>query len=265
MSLDRLRLRSALAILLGASSLAVACGNTAPNAPVAVDGGAKGSDAGAADAGSTEAATAPCPSAPEVSLAVWKCPPVAPAEATLCCGGQGTVCSYDCSGGLLLDQSFAGAQPSCLPTEAGCIPASQTVAATCEDSERYQVDRHACHATATDGGWDAEIESGTCVEAPSLGPSDLSCDSDQDCASVWSGTICSCGCNCGRVPGNTAAHARVGSALGSVPTCSRPPDGCGCPASGIPRCFAHRCALCYDMPNQPAACDADAAAGDGGD
>jgi hypothetical protein len=100
---------------------------------------------------------------------------------------------------------------------------------------------------------------------PTLDANDLSCDSDEDCTSVWSGTICSCGCSyiCGpSAPGNTAASARVASALSSVPTCSEPP-GCGCPASGLPRCSAHQCILCYDMPNQPAACDEDA--GDGGD
>jgi hypothetical protein len=116
-----------------------------------------------------------------------------------------------------------------------------------------------------DTGADALTESGTCVEVPTLDANDLSCDSDEDCTSVWSGTICSCGCSyiCGpSAPGNTAASARVASALSSVPTCSEPP-GCGCPASGLPRCSAHQCILCYDMPNQPAACDEDA--GDGGD
>jgi hypothetical protein len=117
-------------------------------------------------------------------------------------------------------------------------------------------------ASGSDTGADGAIGSGTCVEAPTLAPSDLSCNSDEDCTSVWSGTICPCGCNCGRVPGNTAANARVGSALSSLPSCSGPPDGCECPAGGLPRCVAHQCALCYDMPNQPAACDQDAAVGD---
>jgi len=120
-------------------------------------------------------------------------------------------------------------------------------------------------------GVDASMEAGTCVEAPTLGPSDLSCDSDQDCATVWTGTSCSCGCNCPTAPGNTAAYTRVESALGMALqhsiTCSGPP--CECPALGIPRCFSHQCALCGNMglvlKNQPAACDADAAVGDGGD
>jgi hypothetical protein len=127
--------------------------------------------------------------------------------------------------------------------------------------------RDADAAEAT--GVDASMDGGTCVEAPTLGPSDLSCDSDQNCATVWTGTFCPCGCNCPTAPGNTAAYTRVGAALGSVlnaSTCSEP---CECPALGIPRCFSHQCALCGNMgvvvKNQPAACDADAAGGDGGD
>jgi hypothetical protein len=110
-------------------------------------------------------------------------------------------------------------------------------------------------------------EAGTCVEAPTLGPSDLSCTSDQDCTRVWTGTLCSCGCNCPTGPGNAAAYTRIGAALGAViqhsTACSEPP--CECPALGVPRCFAGQCALCGNgglvLKSQPAACDQDAPVG----
>ena len=120
-------------------------------------------------------------------------------------------------------------------------------------------------------GVDASLEASTCVEAPTLDPSDLTCDIDEDCATVWTGMLCACGCNCPTIAGNTAAYTRVGAVLSAVlqhpATCSEPP--CECPALGIPRCFAHQCALCGNaglvLKNQPAACDQDAAADDGGD
>lgn len=117
------------------------------------------------------------------------------------------------------------------------------------------------HADATTTGKDG-APSNTCVEAPALAASDLSCNSDQDCTSVWSGTVCSCECACPTVAANTAAYSRLQSALGSVlgaSGCSDVP--CECPAAGVAHCFAHQCALCgfsgSTVPNQPAACDED--------
>ena len=100
-----------------------------------------------------------------------------------------------------------------------------------------------------------------CVEAPALAPSDLSCDSDGDCAAVWSGSICYDGCDCTSVPANVAAQARMQSALSSV---LNGPNGCPCPSAGTPRCFAHECVLCAPGDqSQSAACQSDAGA-DGG-
>lgn len=145
--------RNVLAMILGAASLAAACSNAATKVPVA-EGGTAGvdGDADIADAGPTEAGTSACPPGPQTgSLPVLECPPAAPADGSSCCGRQRVVCSYDCSGTSLLDQSLIGGVASCFPTEAGCIPVLQTVAATCGDNELYQVDVHGCHPSAESG------------------------------------------------------------------------------------------------------------------
>jgi hypothetical protein len=76
--------------------------------------GATNGDGGAgpqADARSgSDARTSPCASAYPLgeSLPVWTCPSSAPAAGDWCCGGQGTVCSYDCSGRSLVAQNLSG-------------------------------------------------------------------------------------------------------------------------------------------------------------
>jgi hypothetical protein len=99
---------------------------------------------------------------------------------------------------------------------------------------------------------------GTCVQAPTLTSSDLTCESDQDCTTVWTGTICSCDCKCPTAAGNNAARARMEAALSAelMSTCG--PD-CPC-GGGVPRCLAHQCTVCdYTGPPE---CRGDAGAGD---
>jgi hypothetical protein len=116
----------------------------------------------------------------------------------------------------------------------------------------------------------ASCDNRPCVTLPEHSSSDLACNSDSDCTSTWSGTVCGCSCNCGGVPANNAAKARDQEALSSVlfdTKCSQPP--CSCPRDYIARCVANQCILCGDpslgpLPGQPAACNEDAGAPDAG-
>jgi hypothetical protein len=127
-------------------------------------------------------------------------------------------------------------------------------------------------ASGADTGTDGSIDGSLCVQVPTLGPSDLSCDSDEDCMAVWSGTVCSCQCACPSAAANVAAQARLQSELSPVFSAScAGPGGCECPALTLARCFSHQCAACANpafggtpLPNQPAACTEDAGTGDGG-
>jgi hypothetical protein len=105
-----------------------------------------------------------------------------------------------------------------------------------------------------------------CKTLPALSASDLSCNSDDDCAVVWSGTIC-CGCNCADTAANAATQARLQSELSSELNCG---TTCDCPGTVGARCFAHQCTLCGNpafgpIPGQPAECSEDAGTGDAPD
>jgi hypothetical protein len=135
--------------------LLVSCGQAGSGATNG-DGGASPQ----ADARSgSDATTSPCASAYplEESLPVWTCPSSAPAAGDWCCGGQGTVCSYDCSGRSLLAQNLGGPVGACFETDAGCIPTAETIAAACGSNEQYQVNFNECDllgeaGTGGDGG-----------------------------------------------------------------------------------------------------------------
>ena len=71
-------------------------------------------------------------------------PSSAPAAGDWCCGGQGTVCSYDCSGRSLVAQNLSGPVGACFETDAGCIPTAETIAAACGSNEQYQVNFDEC-------------------------------------------------------------------------------------------------------------------------
>jgi hypothetical protein len=122
----------------------------------------------------------------------------------------------------------------------------------------------ACSSSDKEGG-------GSCTTLPALTASELSCDTDQDCQPVWSGTYCSCGCYCADgAAANAAGYARIASIIASLPAdwnCSVP--RCSCPALETARCIAHQCTACGNpaigpLSGQPAACTADAGAGDAG-
>jgi hypothetical protein len=84
-------------------------------------------------------------------------------------------------------------------------------------------------------------------------PSDLSCESDQDCALVRKGEVCKGQCSCGATPVNAGAAARFASDTAALDLAS-----CPCAFEGEARCLAGQCALCGVGGNQPAGC-ADAA------
>jgi hypothetical protein len=113
---------------------------------------------------------------------------------------------------------------------------------------------------------DATTGCSSCKTLPALSPSDLACNSNEDCATVWSGTIC-CGCNCPDTAANTATQARLQSELSSELSCGKT---CECPATVIARCIAHQCTLCGNpafgpMSGSPAECDQDGGLGDAAD
>jgi hypothetical protein len=104
----------------------------------------------------------------------------------------------------------------------------------------------------------------SCVDFE-VGPSDLSCGSDSDCALVRTGEVCSGQCLCGDSPVNAAAAARFQSETASLTL-----EGCPCAFPGEAHCLGGQCTLCGLGPNQPAGCGelgttlADGGAVDGG-
>jgi hypothetical protein len=85
-------------------------------------------------------------------------------------------------------------------------------------------------------------------------PSDLSCESDQDCTVSRSGNVCEGDCvlECGRTPINVSAAARNQSETSSLSL-----EDCPCLDPGEPRCLGGQCAVCGFGPNPPAGCNDD--------
>jgi hypothetical protein len=117
-----------------------------------------------------------------------------------------------------------------------------------------------------DAGSDSGADGGICLEVPELTASELSCDGDEDCTVVLTGTYCpdSCGIEvCPRGPANMAGQAYLNSVL---PPFNTPPGQfCTCPWAGNPHCFEHQCFLCFPGdPSDSGACDPDAGTSDSG-
>jgi hypothetical protein len=122
-------------------------------------------------------------------------------------------------------------------------------------------------AVSVVGDGTAGCSGNKCVDFPAPSQGDLSCDTDEDCTLVPSGTECACDCNCGGVAANQAFLTKLTTPPPFANTsCSRG-SGCGCPAQYLSRCIAGQCTLCGNptfgpIAGQPAACNDDAGTSD---
>jgi hypothetical protein len=89
-----------------------------------------------------------------------------------------------------------------------------------------------------------------CVDLE-VAPSDLSCESDQDCELVRTGQICNGQCSCGDTPVNAAAGERF-----QTDTASLTLEACPCADPGEARCLGGQCTLCAAGSTEPAGCGA---------
>jgi hypothetical protein len=120
-------------------------------------------------------------------------------------------------------------------------------------------------AVTNDGGTDSATPStgtpspaGVCIDI-ALAPSELTCDTDSDCALVVTGQVCpgyvptydgTIGTLCYGGAANGQGVARVAAAIASVPpTDEAGPDYDFCDAVvGTPRCIARQCTICGPIP-----------------
>jgi len=95
------------------------------------------------------------------------------------------------------------------------------------------------------------VDSASACAELDVAPSDLSCGTDQDCALVRIGEVCSgqCDLGCGGTPVNVAAATRFRSDTASLTL-----EACPCNFPGEARCLGGQCTLCALGPNQLAAC-----------
>jgi hypothetical protein len=124
-------------------------------------------------------------------------------------------------------------------------------------------------ASASDGGAPSSSTSNTCIDLV-LAPSELACETDQDCALVATGQVCSgyvAADLCTTGAANSQGVARITAALASVPSTAPagPWDFCDA-VVGTPTCIAGQCTICGPVPgNAPHVCPDDAGSDSGSD